>query len=208
MKSRNNRKRSLTTKNTQKKNFAPIKQEKANVVRELLVNVREKSSKINFQYENDFKTNFAFDLASAPKIDTNNINPKKNDFNINIVSTPQINTNNIDLNKFEFDVKQVISDAINDVKLVVKKYNIFVYDDIYFNKYTNTKPSDISNFDIFCFAIAALKINKLCWSYYYEKKLYESQVCSDAFHKILRTVYSDENRANKKDILIFYRLLD
>lgn len=109
--------------------------------------------------------------------------------------------------ELENELKKVISDELQAVKNDVKKFGIRFYDEIYFNRYTNVKPSDIKDTEVMIYAIAALSTNKKHWFYVRNRVSNQAKLYADAYNTICLSVYNS-TKYDPDDVMLFYRLKD
>jgi len=102
------------------------------------------------------------------------------------------------------EIKNDVQNAKIEIYLMFAKENKYCYDARFYNKYTNTKPSDIDNE-----YIRLLSVLALCLSYTasitqnseYNISIYYRSVVND----LLKRIYAE---SNKKDHITVYHLFD
>jgi len=108
--------------------------------------------------------------------------------------------------ELENEIKKVIDEELKVVKSNIKNYGRRFYDEIYFNRYTNVKPSDIKT-DVMIYAIAALSTNKKHWFYVHNRVAKQAKIYADAYNTICLSVYNS-TKYDPNDVMLFYRLKD
>jgi hypothetical protein len=79
------------------------------------------------------------------------------------------------------------------------------WDEIFYNKYTDTKPSDISNQDHRLLAVICLMANHAAWLKTTPKELVYDY-CN--IYQDIRDFFYESEQVDKKDTYTFHRLID
>lgn len=101
---------------------------------------------------------------------------------------------------------QIINDyyvkLINSIEKAIKQDGCY-YDDIYNNKFTQTKPSDIRDIDIRILSIASLISNHASWDFHNRNHMWKSEIYEEVYCKCCDKIYST---ADQYDCKMFYSL--